>query len=121
MTLAALLVVYPGGANLDPPRPRQSPARSVIEECPTVSVYCPNFYSVKDEPLVFKVTVSGADKDRKLAYEWAVSRGEIKTGQGTTSITVEVERNGTGVGATVRVKGLPDGCGGEAGNYITHY
>ena len=121
MSLAAVLFISSGVSALGPPRSRHSPALPVARECPVVSVASPNFDSGKDEPLIFHVTVSGVEKERKLEYEWVVSRGEIKTGQGTPSITVEVAHNGASVGAKVKVKGLPDGCSGEAVNYITHY
>ena len=94
---------------------------SSIRECSQVTVECPEINPLKEEPLIFTATVSGVEQDKKLEYEWRVSRGEIKSGQGTPSITVEVKRDGTGVGAVVRVKGLPEGCGEEAGCHITHY
>ena len=85
-------------------------------DCPTVSVTCPS----DRDALQFTATVSPDKPEIKLTYKWTVSRGEIKSGQGTPTITVEAERNGKGIGATVEVGGLPNNCPNQASCYITH-
>lgn len=65
-------------------------------------------------PLKFEVRVRGADLDRKLKYTWFVSKGFVKSGQGTPSIIVEA--NGPhrqGLTATVVVCGLLYQCENE--------
>jgi hypothetical protein len=86
-------------------------------DCPTISVACP----ADGDTLQFTATVTPANPDLKLTYQWTVSRGEIKSGQGTPQITVDAERNGKGLGATVEVSGLPAKCPNNASCYRTHF
>lgn len=81
-------------------------------DCPTLSVSCP---LGRDLPVVFTATVSNVGSSQTLKYYWAVSKGKIKSGQGTR--TIEVDGSSTdsrGLTATVEVIGLPEGCGNKA-------
>jgi len=79
-------------------------------DCPTINVSCPDSVD-SGKPLKFKVNVSGGKAQRELSYNWSVSKGTIKSGQGTT--TIEVDLNGQdceGVTATVEVNGYDPNC-----------
>jgi hypothetical protein len=86
-------------------------------DCPTVSVACPE----ENATIQFTATVSSNNPDVKLTYQWSVSREVIISGQGTPKITVDAERNGKGIGATVEVLGLPTNCAKKASCYRTHF
>ncbi len=90
-------------------------------ECTGLRIESPNYDSGKDEPLVLKALIDGIEKDGKLEYIWTVSRGSIKTGQGTPSITLEVEHKRASLVVEVEIKGLPDGCPGKTTFYVDHY
>jgi hypothetical protein len=77
--------------------------------CPNLSIIGPSVPPKLGETGAFTLRLEGAGKDLKLDYAWAISSGEITSGQGTSILTVRFnERNP--VTATVQVKGLPDGC-----------
>jgi len=86
-------------------------------ECPTISVECPS----GENEIVFSVKVTRENPDCKLTYQWTITRGEIKSGQGTAIIIVEAERDGSGIGASVEVLGLPSACANKASCYRTHF
>lgn len=69
-------------------------------------------YDVKvGQPLVFTATIVTVDPSFKPTYHWSVSAGEVKTGQGTLSITVDTtELGGFNVGATFQLTNLPPEC-----------
>ena len=77
--------------------------------CPNLSILGPSVPPKLGETGTFTLHPEGAGKDLKLDYAWAISSGEITSGQGTSILTVRYsDRNP--VTATVQVKGLPDGC-----------
>ena len=86
-------------------------------DCPTISVTCPGY----EGPIEFTATVSPENPNLKLTFQWTVSRGEIKSGQGTPKITVDAERNGKSFGASVEVIGLPANCSKTASCWISHF
>jgi hypothetical protein len=86
-------------------------------DCPTISITCPSY----EGPIEFTANVSPENPDLKLTFQWIVSRGEIKSGQGTSKITVDAERNGKSFGASVEVKGLPANCSKTASCWISHF
>ena len=92
-------------------------AGAASSDCPTVSVACPD----DGDTIQFTATVSPGNSELKLSYQWTVTRGEIKSGQGTPKITVDADRNGKGIGATVEVLGLPANCANKASCYRTHF
>ena len=81
-------------------------------ECPTIIVSCPD--DVSPKTLTYTAHISGLERDQKVSYKWSVSRGKIKSGQGTSSITVGRPEEMYGLTATVEVGGLPNGCGNAA-------
>ena len=77
-------------------------------DCPIVSVgFGPE--PCCTSPLRFVAQISNAELKRKVSYQWAVSIGEIVSGQGTFSISV-VAPKGQSLTATVEVKGLSAEC-----------
>jgi hypothetical protein len=66
--------------------------------CPTVSVSCPDA-PAEGQPVTFTATVSGGSANVTPSYNWTVSAGRITSGQGTPSITVDI--NGL-AGQTIR-------------------
>jgi hypothetical protein len=122
LVFTALLLIIASGPNNQLAQRMASSPDPVDEKCPVIIVECQNWASSEDSPLIFNVTVTGVEEGAKLEYEWKpTSRGKIKTGQGTTSITLEAEHNGSSIGVLVEVKGLPEGRDGKASNTITHY
>lgn len=86
-------------------------------DCPTITVACAD-----DGPTIqFSASVTPDNPDLKTTYQWTVTRGEIKSGQGTAKIAVNAKRNGKGIGATVEVLGLPSKCAKNASCYVTHF
>lgn len=78
--------------------------------CPVVKVSCPDSVEV-DADLTFTADVSGGPSDVTPTYNWTVSAGSIKSGQGTSTIVVDT--NGTGgqtITATVDVGGYAREC-----------
>ena len=94
-----------------------APAGAGTAECPKITVACPD----GGETIQFTAKVSPENPALKLTYKWSVTRGEIKSGQGTPEITVDAERNGQGIGATVEVSGFPSKCANNASCYVTHF
>ncbi len=90
------------------------------ETCPVISIDCPDGKSLGDQQIVFKATVPDMVRE-KITYRWKVSRGEIKEGQGTTSITVEAEKGLGSLTATLEVGGLPEDCHDTASCTMSHY
>src|ERR1044072_8384610 len=76
--------------------------------CPTVSVSGGGMPGPKD-PMSFTAHVDTKGKDLILEYIWTVSSGNIASGQGTPSITVERDAD-ENVTATLEIKGFPEGC-----------
>jgi hypothetical protein len=87
-------------------------------QCPVVIVQCPD--DISKDTWTYTVHVRGAEPGQKLTYKWAVSCGEIESGQGTRSITVRRPEKTEGFSASVEVGGLPEGCDGKASCYTTH-
>jgi hypothetical protein len=81
--------------------------------CPTIIVDCPSGLSQSDELLTFTATVTGASST-KLDYNWTVSTGTIRSGQGTPTIQVENTEHHDGMTGVVTVTGLPTGCTNSA-------
>jgi len=78
--------------------------------CPAVKVSCPD--SVQGgADLTFTANVSGGPANVTPTYNWSVSAGSIKSGQGTSTIVVDT--TGTGgqtITATVDVGGFAREC-----------
>ena len=79
-------------------------------DCPTVSVTCPESDD-STKPMKFKANLAGGKAQRELSYNWSVTKGTIKSGQGTP--TIEVDLNGQdceGLTATVEINGYDPNC-----------
>lgn len=86
-----------------------TPARA----CPAISVDTPHAGILQPRDRArYTATVSGAD-GRRLRYSWSVRKGKIVAGQGTDSIEI-VFLGYDGFEVTVKVTGLPTGCGNTA-------
>jgi hypothetical protein len=113
--LAAALMLFSdgggGAASHAPAQPDADPA-SVRQQCPTVTVSCPDTAAENLEgALTFTANVSGGDANVTPTFNWTVSAGTISSGQGTSSIKVDT----TGIGgqtvtATVDVGGFERSC-----------
>lgn len=66
--------------------------------CPTVNVSCPEA-ATENAPVTFTANVSGGTTGITPTYNWNVSGGQIISGQGTPSITVDTKGLG---GQTIR-------------------
>jgi len=96
------------------PQFKHSHPTAITFDCPKIHVTCSDPFD-ENAPLQFQVRVEGGDPNKKLKYSWFVSRGHVKSGQGTTSIIVDAtgdERKG--LTATVVICGLPYECENEA-------
>jgi hypothetical protein len=72
------------------------------------------------EPVEFTVEVKGAAPWNPVQFKWTVSRGTIVNGQGTPTIAVPYELDGTSLIATVDVLGLPETCPSTASETISY-
>ncbi|HKO42144.1 MAG TPA: hypothetical protein VJU84_02555 [Pyrinomonadaceae bacterium] len=80
--------------------------------CPTISVSCPADV-VEGQPITFTASISSSDAN--LTYEWSVSAGTITSGQGTSSITVDIAGlGGQSITGTLEVGGLDPACSKKA-------
>src|ERR1700730_7959655 len=85
----------------------------IDDRCPTVVVTCPD--SDIGPTLTFNANLGGVAPSAKLAFNWTVSKGKIASGQGTSSISVDISGvEGQSLTATVEVGGIPDACGNKA-------
>ena len=79
-------------------------------DCPTVSVICPDNPD-SGKPMKFRANAVGGKARGELSYSWSVTKGTIKSGQGTP--TIEVDLNGQdceGLTATVEINGYDPNC-----------
>ncbi|HEX8115711.1 MAG TPA: hypothetical protein VF521_00440 [Pyrinomonadaceae bacterium] len=86
--------------NCPPPRP----------VCPNVSIYCPDVQQA-GTPITFTASVSGGTPGVTPVYNWVISAGQILSGQGTATITVDTAGlAGQPITATVEVAGYNLEC-----------
>ena len=82
-----------------------------IQDCPTVSVTCPDAGPGGNTPIRFKASVIGGKPRFEVSYNWSVSKGTISFGQGTAVIEVEVTgMDLEGLTATVEIGGIDPDC-----------
>ena len=88
----------------------QAFAEDTPASCPKVNVSCPD--TVKSgADLTFTVAVSGGASGVTPTYNWTVSAGSIKSGQGTSTIVVDTaDTGGQTITATVDVGGFAREC-----------
>jgi len=78
--------------------------------CPEISISCPTGTVAVGSPATVSVDVRGGGNP-SVTYNWSVSSGQISSGQGTPSITVDTTTlAGQTVTATVEIGGLPPEC-----------
>lgn len=86
--------------NCPPPRP----------VCPNVSIYCPDVQQA-GTPITFTASVSGGTPGVTPVFNWRVSAGQIVSGQGSPTITVDTAGlAGQPITATVEVAGYNLEC-----------
>jgi hypothetical protein len=82
-----------------------------IQDCPTISVTCPDAGRGGNTPIRFKASITGGKPNSEMPYNWSVSKGTIRQGQGTAVIEVDVTGVGLeGLTATVEVNGFDPNC-----------
>jgi len=82
-----------------------------IQDCPRISVTCPDAGRGGNTPIRFSASVTGGKPMSELSYGWSVSKGTISQGQGTA--VIEVEATGMdreGLTATVEIGGFDPLC-----------
>ena len=82
-----------------------------IQDCPKVSVTCPDADRGGNTPIRFKASFMGGKPRNEISYNWSVTRGTISQGQGTA--VIEVELTGMdleGLTATVEIGGFEPSC-----------
>ncbi|HEV7243089.1 MAG TPA: hypothetical protein VGQ36_27930 [Thermoanaerobaculia bacterium] len=90
--------------------PFNASAQDAPASCPTVRVSCPDMVNVGAD-LTFTADVSGGPSDVNQTYNWTVSAGSIKSGQGTSTIVVDTAgAGGQTITATVDVGGFAREC-----------
>ena len=79
-------------------------------QCPKIEIS--GNYSIMDGDVTsFSVSIDGGDVRFTPKFDWVVSAGKLKSGQGTS--VIKIETTGTGgqtITATVEVGGLPEPC-----------
>jgi hypothetical protein len=91
--------------------PTTSSYLPVRDECPRVTIECPDGVAASGVPLTFSANISGGDPTITYTFKWTVSAGTIMSGQDTSSITVDTTGLvGGAMTATVDVGGLPEPC-----------
>ena len=79
-------------------------------DCPTISVTCPESDD-SSKPMKFKANVVGGKTHGEVSYNWSITKGTIKNGQGTSTIEVDLSgRDCDGLTATVEIGGLDVDC-----------
>ncbi|HYP00503.1 MAG TPA: hypothetical protein VER76_09975 [Pyrinomonadaceae bacterium] len=110
LLVAALALVSHVGASA--PASAQPPPASTQQQCPTVTVSCPDTAAENlEDALTFTANVSGGDPNVTPTCNWTVSAGTISSGQGPSSIKVDtIGIGGQNVTATVDVGGFAREC-----------
>ncbi len=81
----------------------------VETSCPVISVNGPEGIVPAGMPASFAARVSGVSGNLKLTYDWSVSHGVIKSGQGTLQLEI-IQPPDQCPTVTLKVGGLPDSC-----------
>lgn len=97
------------------PNDAVSQVSSTAGECPTVYVTGPAGITAPGELYWFEATVKGRETEA-FEFDWLVSIGKIVKREGKSKIGVLVSENKAAFSltATVRVRGLPEGCPNDA-------
>jgi len=93
-----------------------SPVRPFFSQsdCPSVTVDCSD--DMDKSVVVFKAKLSeGKVPHQNLTYKWTVYGGEIKEGQGTSSVTItNFNLRHKSLTVVLEVGGLPEACSRKA-------
>lgn len=80
--------------------------------CPTLKITGPPSAIKIGETATFSASLFGNYDEKVIRFNWAVDKGKIIEGQGTTVITVSTEGiEDSVVTAILEIKGLPEKCG----------
>src|SRR5687768_12873473 len=77
--------------------------------CPSLEIYGPTGIVKDGDTITYTASLSKEPENSRLKYEWTVEHGEIISGQGTNTITIQPRSEN--VTATVEVYGLSENCG----------
>jgi hypothetical protein len=89
-------------------------AQSDKPDCPTISVTGPAGILQPGDLATFTVQIDNPQKFGHLEYEWTVEGGELVEGQGTDKIQVRFSDVHAKLTASLRIRGLPEGCANTA-------
>ena len=81
--------------------------------CPSIVMECPSTWTSvgEEDTYLMSVNVEGVENDQTITYCWTISGGEIKSGQGTSTLTVRLpDLHKQTFTATVEVSGLSREC-----------
>ena len=106
MKLVLLAVAIIAGSSFGFPA-EASPG--IEQQCPAISVTSTPLTFQPNNSVVFEARLSETDTPVQATYNWTISAGTIKSGQGTSVLTVELPQPGM-ISATVTVKGLSPHC-----------
>lgn len=82
---------------------------TVLQECPAIAVAATPLASQPKPTFVFEARLSETETKGQPTYNWTISAGTIKKGQGTSAITVELT-DPQDITATVTVRGFAAHC-----------
>lgn len=102
------LWIVPEGAPA--PLPTPTVEANDVAYCPFIRIFGERYLLKHDTPLKFRAHVSDGDSRVQPTFEWKVSQGKITSGQGTHSITVELQAEYKTVHVTVEVGGYSPDC-----------
>jgi len=89
----------------------ENEAGNKSEDCPIISVTCPELGTEGNTRVKFVANVSGGKPESEISYNWSVSKGKIKQGQGTAVVEIDFAGVGIeGLTASVEVKGFAPTC-----------
>jgi len=97
------------------PTGRTTLASTALDDCPKLSIACPDEVPREGRIYIVKLRVEGVDPARKLTYKWSVSKGgEIVEGQGTPTLKVRCTHPEESLTTSVDVGGLDEHCTSSA-------
>lgn len=80
-----------------------------IQDCPGISVTCPDAGPGGNTPIRFRASVTGGKPMGEVSYNWNISKGTITQGQGTAVIEV-TGMDLEGLTAVVEINGFERNC-----------
>lgn len=96
----------------NPPAATPTPAEPVVFACPKVDIQSVNQPVRDGTPLRFTAAIAGGDPKAQPMFDWSISAGSIKAGQGTKNIDVDTTGAGAekAITATLLIGGYPPEC-----------